>query len=102
MARALTGEPSLQKNMPFQILRQGFLEPMWFTFSLLTIGDEEGHVAGVFILAMETTEQVQTEQCHRFLLELADRLRPLDDPDSKTLPQEPSSELVSFELLPRH
>lgn len=84
VARALSGEPSLQKNIPFQILRQGFLEPEWFTFSLLPIRDEEGHVAGVFSLAMETTEQVQTEQCHRFLLELADRLRPLDAPDGIT------------------
>lgn len=84
VAHALTGEPSLQKNLPFQIMRQGFLEPKWFTFSLLPIRDEEGHVAGAFSLAMETTEQVETEQCHRFLLELADRLRPLDAPDEVT------------------
>ena len=81
VSRALRGEPSLQKNMPFQIKREGFLESKWFTFSLLPIGDEEGHVVGVFSLAMETTQQVETEQCHRFLLELADRLRPLDAPE---------------------
>jgi signal transduction histidine kinase len=84
VARALRGEPSLQKNMAFQIMREGFLEPTWFTFSLLPIRDEQGHVAGLFSLIMETTEQVEAEQRQRFLLELADGLRPLDDPDSIT------------------
>lgn len=81
MESALKGESSLYNNMPFRILRQGYLEETWFTFSLIPIRDDEDHVAGVFSLVMETTKQVESEQCHRFLLELADRLRPLDEPD---------------------
>ncbi|WP_349283116.1 ATP-binding protein (plasmid) [Polaromonas hydrogenivorans] len=94
VARALKGEPSLQKNMPFQIMRQGFLEPTLFIFSLLPVRDDEGQVAGLFSLGMETTEQVQAEQSQRFLLALTDGLRPLDEPDRITA--------LACEMLGRH
>lgn len=82
--RTLKGQSSLQKDMPLRLVRQGYLENVWFTFSLLPIREEDGQVGGVFSLMAETTEQIEVQQCHRFLLGVADRLRPLGEPDQIT------------------
>lgn len=92
--QALKGEPSFQENMPYQILRNGNLEDIWLTFSMLPIRDDDGEVAGILGLVSETTDQMQTELCQRFLLALADRLRPLDAPDEITA--------IASEMLGRH
>jgi signal transduction histidine kinase/DNA-binding NarL/FixJ family response regulator len=82
--QALKGEPCFQENMPYQILRNGNLEDIRFTFSLLPIRGDDGEVAGVLSLVTETTDQVEAELCQRFLLALSDRLRPLEAPDEIT------------------
>lgn len=92
--RVLKGEPSFQKDMPFHLMRHGYLEETWFTFSLLPVRDEGDQVAGVFSLVMETTRQVESAQNHQFLLELTDRLRPLDEPGDITA--------TACEMLGRH
>lgn len=82
--QALKGEPSFQENMPCQILRNGNLEDIWLTFSLLPVRGDDGEVAGILGQVTETTDQVETALCQRFLLALSDRLRPLDAPDEIT------------------
>jgi signal transduction histidine kinase/ActR/RegA family two-component response regulator len=82
--RALEGTSVLEKNIPFELTRHGAAEKAWFNFSLLPVREENGRVAGIFNVMMETTAQIEAEQSDRFLLTLTDRLRPLEAPEEIT------------------
>jgi PAS domain S-box-containing protein len=81
---ALGGRSIFQRNVRFRILRKEQLEDGWFTYSVLPLRDEQGNVAGIFNSTMETTIKVEAEKRADFLLELADRLRPLTIADDIT------------------
>lgn len=95
MSEALAGRSVFQKNVLFRILRDVDLEDAWFTYSFIPVRDEQGNVAGVFNPCMETTSQVETERRANFLLELADRLQHLTEPDDITAA---ASELLGTHL----
>ncbi|GAA3965123.1 ATP-binding protein [Allohahella marinimesophila] len=60
--KAMAGESSFFENLPLTILRKGFTEQTWFTFSYSPVYCEAGHVAGVFCTCTETTRQVLAER----------------------------------------
>ncbi|MDB4989285.1 MAG: two-component hybrid sensor and regulator, partial [Myxococcaceae bacterium] len=57
-----TGEAVAAENMAVPIERRGYLEETYFTFSYDPIRDDEGRVAGVFVVCQETTRQVLQER----------------------------------------
>ena len=72
--QAMAGQSTYHKNLPLEMMRKGFLEQTWFTFSYAPMRDAEGKVAGVYCACTETTEQVLAET-HR--AQEVDRLRQL-------------------------
>jgi signal transduction histidine kinase len=59
---ALAGKSSFAVNMELQLMRQGRLEPGWFTFTAAPVRDERGEVAGIFTSAIETTAQIVAQR----------------------------------------
>jgi PAS domain S-box-containing protein len=97
-----TGEAVRGDDLPMAPDRGGPLETAYFTFSYGPARDEQGHVAGVFCVALETTARVraeeqlqESEERQAFLLKLSDALRPLAD--SMTVQGE-ASRLVGEQL----
>lgn len=74
--RALAGEATYWENLPLSLNRKGFEEETWFTFSYSPLGDDDGHVAGMYCVCVETTDTVLTEQRR---VDEAERLRRLFD-----------------------
>lgn len=72
--RALAGEASFREDLPLIMLRKGFAERTYFTFSYSPVWDENGQVAGMFCACTETTQKVLAERRH--VAEI-DRLREL-------------------------
>lgn len=77
---ALAGEASYRENLPLRMLRKGHEEQTWFTFSYSPVRDDSGTVAGMFCACTETTSQILAERRQAFRLNMADRMRGLDDP----------------------
>lgn len=91
---AMAGRSSYFEDLPLTILRRGYLEPAWFTFSYSPVEDRSGAVAGLYCTVVETTQNVVNQQLQAFQLGLADRLRELDSPDDVVA--------VASESLGRH
>ncbi len=70
--KALAGEASFFENLPLTMLRKGFTEQTWFTFSYSPVFDESGAICGVYCTCTETTRQVLAERERR---DEIDRLR---------------------------
>ncbi|EYF01850.1 ATP-binding protein [Chondromyces apiculatus] len=68
-----TGKASYSENQLFLLLRQGFLEESYFTFSYVPARDEHGEIVGLIDFASETTGQVLGERRFKALRELAIR-----------------------------
>jgi PAS domain S-box-containing protein len=62
--QALSGEPVFHENLPLTMLRKGFEEQTWFTFSYSPVQDESGAIRGMCVTCIETTSQVLSER-HR-------------------------------------
>lgn len=62
--RALMGQTEYFENLPLTMHRNGFAEETWFTFSYSPARDDSGHIAGVYCVCTETTDQVLSER-HR-------------------------------------
>jgi PAS domain S-box-containing protein len=78
--KALLGESCEFASMPFSLLRHGYPERAWFTWSCSPVRDNCGEVRGVVIFALETTAQAAEERRHSFLLKLSDVLRDATEP----------------------
>jgi signal transduction histidine kinase/ActR/RegA family two-component response regulator len=78
--KALTGKSSYFQDLPLTILRKGYPEQAWFTFSYSPVRDSMGVVGGMYCAVVETTCRVLGERRHAFQLQMADRLRPLGSP----------------------
>ena len=57
--RAMRGEATYQEDLPLRMLRKGFEEDTWWTFSYSPIRDVDGTVKGMFCACVETTAAVQ-------------------------------------------
>jgi PAS domain S-box-containing protein len=60
--RALAGEATFHENLPLMMLRNGYPEQTWFTFSYSPVRDESGGIGGLFCACSETTGQVVSER----------------------------------------
>ncbi|BCT93193.1 hypothetical protein LYSHEL_22160 [Lysobacter helvus] len=60
--RALAGEAVYFENLPLTMLRKGYEEHTWFTFSYSPVIDEQGEVAGMYCACTETTTGVTAER----------------------------------------
>ncbi|MFC5512344.1 ATP-binding protein [Massilia jejuensis] len=79
--RALSNKSAFYEDLPLTVLRQGFPEQGYFTFSYSPLHDGEGKVAGMYCTVMETTGRVQAERRAALALKLSDALRPLGSPE---------------------
>jgi PAS domain S-box-containing protein len=92
--RALAGEATYHENLPLLMLRKGFEEQTYFTFSYSPVRDASGRVAGMFCACTETTEKVLNERRLAFQVEFGDRLRGISDPQTV--------QMTAAEVLGRH
>jgi PAS domain S-box-containing protein len=81
MARGVleTGEATWYEDLPLMMLRSGYTEETYFTFSYSPLKDEEGRNAGLFCACIETTERVLQERRLRTLRDLPIDAKSLDD-----------------------
>ncbi|WP_267354129.1 MULTISPECIES: PAS domain-containing sensor histidine kinase [unclassified Methylobacterium] len=59
--RAMSGEATYQEDLPLVMLRNGFDEDTWWTFSYSPVRDEAGTVQGMFCACVETTDAVRSK-----------------------------------------
>jgi signal transduction histidine kinase len=80
VARALAGEATFHEDRLLVMQRHGYREETYFTFSYSPVRDETDRVAGMFCACTENTARVLAERRLTFQLDLAERLRGLNDP----------------------
>ncbi len=64
------GTSTYSENLPLMMMRNGYLEETYFTFSYSPLRDESGGIGGVFCACSETTEHVLGERRLRLLSQL--------------------------------
>jgi PAS domain S-box-containing protein len=79
--RALSNKSAYFEDLPLTVLRKGYPEPAFFTFSYSPLHDSQGQVAGMYCTCIETTDRVLSERRASFELKVSDALRPLTSPD---------------------
>ncbi len=62
---AMRGEATFRENLPLLMIRNGYEEQTWFTFSYSPVRDDDGRIAGMFCACTETTGQVLAEHALR-------------------------------------
>jgi two-component sensor histidine kinase len=77
-----TGEGVSVENQLLPMRRFGVPEETYWSYSFTAIRGEDGTVAGVFNTGSETTRTVLIERHMRFLLDLAEALRPAVDAEA--------------------
>nr|WP_295836554.1 PAS domain-containing protein [uncultured Azospirillum sp.] len=80
VVRALAGEATYHEDRRLVMERHGYREETYFTFSYSPVRDETDRVAGMFCACTENTARVLAERRLTFQLDLAERLRGLNDP----------------------
>ncbi|QAY77563.1 GAF domain-containing protein [Sphingosinicella sp. BN140058] len=80
IADAFAGRSSLFADLPVVLHRDGGPEQTWFTFSYSPIRDDDGAIAGVLCVCVETTEEMRARRRQGFLIALETQLRALADP----------------------
>jgi len=86
---ALDGKGTYHENMPLTLMRNGYAEHTWWSFSYAPLRDKTGKVTGISCICANTTEQVQLTQHvasekirETFWVELNEALRSATDPKS--------------------
>jgi len=62
---AYAGQSTFFDSMPLRLMRHGFDEEAWFTFSYSPIRDDDGVIRGMFCACHETTAHVRAEAALR-------------------------------------
>ena len=75
------GESTWHEDSQMPITRHGRREDIWWTYGYSPLRDEQA-IHGVLVVCNEVTAQHIAQRRQHFLLELADRLRPLSSPES--------------------
>jgi two-component sensor histidine kinase/CheY-like chemotaxis protein/GAF domain-containing protein len=60
--RALQGEAVCRETIHFSLRRRGELEDAWFDYQFSPVQDDDGRVAGILNIGVETTERVIAER----------------------------------------
>lgn len=63
--QAMRGEASYFEDLPLTVMRRGYPEQTWFSFSYSPIRDETGGVGGVLCTVHESTKRVRVEAALR-------------------------------------
>jgi PAS domain S-box-containing protein len=63
--RAMEGEASYFEDLPLTLMRRGYPEATWFSFSYSPIRDETGGIGGILCTVHETTQRVHVETALR-------------------------------------
>lgn len=74
-----TGEPTWSEDLFLLMLRYGYLEETYFTFSYSPIRDESGQPSGIFNACTETTAQVLSERRMKALREMTVEAQSADE-----------------------
>ncbi len=77
---ALAGEATWSVDMPLLLDRRGFPEESFHTFSYSPLREDDGRVAGVMDITVETTRQVQDHRRLELLTRLGDLASELQPP----------------------
>ena len=77
--RTMAGKPVFFEDYALCLLRNGYPERTWFTFSYAPLHAADGGVGGLFCTGMETTARVLGERRAAFRLMLSDALATLAD-----------------------
>ena len=77
---ALSNKSAFHEDLPLTMVRRGFPEQGYFTFSYSPLHDGSGAVAGMYCTVIETTTRVQAERRAALELKLSDALHPLGTP----------------------
>jgi|GEM_PF-668035 len=78
---AAAGSGLYCENTPLMVAREGHEDRLWLSFSLSPLQDDAGTDAGFYGICTETTGQVLAQRRQSLLLELADALRELSEPE---------------------
>lgn len=78
--KALEGEATLGENMRLVLMRNGYPESSWWTFSYGPILDDDGISQGLFCTCIETTIQVRAERRQALRQSLEEQLTERSDP----------------------
>ncbi|UKE67469.1 PAS domain-containing protein [Xanthomonas translucens pv. phlei] len=70
-----TGESTWNEHVPFVMLRNGYKEEVYFTFSYSPIFDDRGGIGGVLCVCTEDTAQIKLERERDVLLRTLDAQR---------------------------
>jgi len=69
-----TRVPTWMEDSPVPLLRRGFMEECYFTFSFSGVFDADGSVPGILAIASETTEAVLLRRRAQLLVRLSEEL----------------------------
>jgi PAS domain S-box-containing protein len=79
--RALSNRSAYFEDLPLTVLRRGYPEQCFFTFSYSPLHNSDGQVGGMYCTVIETTDRVMEERRAAFELKVSDALRPLTSPE---------------------
>ena len=71
--RALAGEPSFLENQRIFLVRHGYFEETFFSFSFSPIRDEMGKIVGLFHPVTETTQTMLSQRRTRLLSDIGEK-----------------------------
>ncbi|KIG02942.1 hybrid sensor histidine kinase/response regulator [Caballeronia concitans] len=78
---ALADRSSYFEDLPLTVIRHGYAEQSFFTFSYSPLHENSGRVGGMYCTVIETTERVLAERRAAFELQVSEALRPLNSPE---------------------
>lgn len=74
---AMSNRSAYFEDLPLTVLRRGYPEQSFFTFSYSPLHEVSGRVGGMYCTVIETTERVLEERRAAFELKVSEALRPL-------------------------
>jgi PAS domain S-box-containing protein len=86
-----SGEPVMMENALLPLVRRGFLEACYFTFSYSPLRNTEGQVIGLLSTAVDTTREVLASRRERLLGQIARPVPPSTPRDAVARAAEPLS-----------
>jgi len=79
--RALANKSAYFEDLPLTVMRHGYPEQSYFTFSYSPLHGGDGQVRGMYCTVVETTDRISVQQRAAFELKVSDALRPLTSPE---------------------
>lgn len=79
--RALSNRSTYFEDLPLTVMRRGYPEQSFFTFSYSPLHDSNGRVGGMYCTVIETTDRVLAQRRAALELKVSDALRPLTSPE---------------------